>query len=87
MQQFIIDPFFWFSDRRLEYTPKHFVITNTPATTESLLWVINNFKGRYSLISEYLNYDDILSIIADFDIGMLAFEDPTEAVFYELKWS
>jgi hypothetical protein len=86
MQELIIDPFFWFGTRQVDYTPSHFVITNTPATSESLLWVINNLTGRYSIIPQSSNYE-ILSIIVQHDIGIIAFEDSKEAVFYELKWS
>jgi hypothetical protein len=88
MQELTLDPFFWFDTRQLDFTPNHFVVTNTPATSESLLWVINNLKGRYSLIPETTNNTyDILSIVVTHNIGIIAFEDSTEAVFYELKWS
>lgn len=89
MEELIIDPFFWFADRRLEFTPKHFVVTKTPATEESLLWIVNNLKGRFSIVTESEMVDplSLISITYKHNLGNVSFEDPKEAILYELKWS
>lgn len=80
----------WYSNRKLEFTPAHFVVSKTSLTPESNLWIINNLKGRYSLVSNKDEYVDILNqpwlMIHDLN-GTPAFEDPKEALLYELTWS
>ena len=41
MIEFQLDPITWFSDRELTYTPKHFVVTSYPCTSESKQWVVD----------------------------------------------
>jgi hypothetical protein len=66
----------WFSERQLDFCPKHFVKCQAPLTTESKLWVYETLKGRF--------------YISDLDLWLdstVYFEDPQEATLYELTWS
>jgi hypothetical protein len=74
-----IDPVVWFSDREVYFKPPHFVMTNTPITEESKFWILKNLKGRFSLI-EY-------GYVTRNKKFVPAFEDPQEAILYELAWS
>lgn len=76
-----VDVFTWYAEREVSHAPCHFVVTNTPVTNESKKWVLDNLKGRFSILTSYhfLQFED--------NLGLIAFEDPEEATFYELKWS
>lgn len=81
--EYFLDPVIWFTDRELPYKPKHFVSVNTPVNTHSKHWIVNTLKGRY-FFEERVVEGDFL----DFGNKMFpAFEDPAEAVLYELRWS
>jgi hypothetical protein len=84
MTEYQIDPISWFSERELKHTPKHFVLSNTPLTNEGKLWILNKLKGRFSITLAEENFDDFLVFSS---MGRPAFEDPKEAIFYELTWS
>lgn len=76
-----IKPEVWFVDRRLPFKPNHFITATTKLTPESARWIIQNLTGRYSF-SGYVEIDDL------FDMATVpSFEDPGEAVMYELTWS
>lgn len=79
-----INPQVWFGNRELTFTPKHFVLTKTKLSIESKTWIINKLSGRFSLV-QYT--DDSTDFILTGDIWFPAFEDPAEAVLYELYWS
>ena len=91
MTEYNIDPATWFSNRELDHTPKHFVISNTPFKDESKLWVMNNLKGRFSTVYWVNDTEDLdpISVLISFDslFGRPAFEDPKEAILYELTWA
>lgn len=73
----------------MDHEPIHFVRTNTKLTKESLDWIINNLSGRYFLAPE-IDGDPINTLATFFDkyYNMVpSFEDPGEAMMYELKWS
>lgn len=72
----------WFSDRKLDYLPKHFVATQTPVDDDKLLWVLEYCRGRYFIGSKGAKEFDLL-----FMPETIYFEDPQEAVLYELTWS
>ena len=84
MDEYKINPMTWFTERKQQHKPKHFVSTSTPLTTESIEWIANTLEGRYYLTGlgcyqpEKYKYD-----LNEFP----AFEDPKEAILYELKWS
>jgi hypothetical protein len=84
MTEFQIDPTSWFSERELRYTPKHFVVSKTPLTNESKIWILTKLKGRFSVTYVDDSVDDFLVF---YSMGNPAFEDPKEAIFYELTWS
>ena len=84
MTDYQIDPLTWFSERELQHTPKHFIISNTPLTVVSKIWILDKLKGRFS-IAYTEDGDD--SFIVFHSMGNPAFEDPKEAIFYELTWS
>ena len=83
MIEYQLDPITWFSERELHYTPKHFVVTSHPCTPESKQWVLDKLTGRFSVTYPTIS-SSILELISP---SCIAFEDPQEAVFYELKWS
>ena len=83
MIEYQLDPITWFSERELTYTPKHFIVTSHPCTLESKQWVLDKLTGRFSITYPTIS----TSIIELISPSCIAFEDPHEAVFYELKWS
>jgi hypothetical protein len=85
MTEYNIDPLSWYSDRQLNYTPKHFTVANTRLTEESKIWILNVLRGRFSIVSKTEEVAGQLYILS-FN-GCPAFEDPSEAVAYELYWS
>jgi hypothetical protein len=70
----------WFATRELDFCPKHFVKANTKLTKESKLWVLEKLSGRFFISASEL------TMFLDFE-GIIYFEDPQEAVFYEIAWS
>jgi len=66
----------WFLERELNFVPNHFVRSNTPLNGEAYTWIIEKLVGRFSLISGGIGGS-----------SFPAFEDPEEAVFYELKFA
>jgi len=83
MIEYQLDPITWFSERELTYTPKHFIITSHHCTPESKQWVLDKLSGRFSITYPTIS----TSIIELITPSCIAFEDPQEAVFYELRWS
>ena len=71
----------WYSTRKLEFMPRHFVKASTPITPDSLFWIQSTLKGRYTLITTFS-----LQVIAN-SVIVPAFENPEEATLYELTWS
>jgi hypothetical protein len=84
-----IDPVLWYSEREVTgLTPKHFTRTKTPLTSESKLWIQDNLRGRYCIHHSQLKDDtDTFDLVVSALFGYPAFEDPKEAVVYELTWS
>lgn len=71
----------WNKAREIQYCPKHFTPTTTPLTNEAKLWVLERLHGRY-----YIALNNLRNSIFDNKITIY-FEDPQEAVLYELTWS
>ena len=84
MIDYQLDPITWFSERELTYTPKHFVVTSQPCTDESKQWVLDTLSGRFCVTYPTSNNNNLIELLTP---SCIAFEDPQEAVFYELKWS
>jgi len=68
----------WFMDRELEFTPNHFVTSKTPITDDSKIWILEKLSGRFSVCSNAKS--------SFFTTMYPSFEDPKEALFYELTW-
>jgi hypothetical protein len=81
MIEYSIDPYIWFGKREVNFCPRHFTLTTTPLTLSSKQWVLDNLKGRFSIIQTNQLF------LIDYYLGNIAFEDPKDATFYELKWS
>lgn len=79
-----IDPLIWFGERKLGFTPIHFVKAKTPVTPESEQWILNTLRGRFSFLKEKTDFNDhVFTYLFEF---FPAFEDPQEAILYELTW-
>jgi hypothetical protein len=85
MNEYEIDPQTWFGQREVKFTPPHFVATKTPLTPESRAWIYSNLRGRFSVVYPDEVDHDLFSIVAL--AGCPAFENPQEALVYELKWA
>ena len=72
-----INLYTWFGHRELDLLPTHFIKCSAPATLESKLWVLENLKGRFFIENSNFLFND----------EVIYFEDPQEAVHYELTWS
>jgi hypothetical protein len=66
----------WFMDRELEFVPSHFVTSNTKLTDDSKIWILEKLTGRFAITSSEGFFGSMTP----------AFEDPKEALFYELTW-
>lgn len=87
MMEYELNPDVWFNNRRVTHNPAHFIISRTPLTKETLLWIINSLTGRYAIVNR--NPDlapDEFSVLFDL-VTYPTFEDPKEAMLYELKWA
>lgn len=87
--QLDLSPEVWFIDRQLDFTPSYFTVAKTSITDESVAWILSTLKGRFSL--QFKHEHDLSDTLLLGDIPWLvtvpAFEDPQEALLYELKWS
>jgi hypothetical protein len=72
----------YFGERELSFSPKHFVVSNTPLTDESRNWIVEKLTGRYAFVYKRDNETMIHS-----ERVCPSFEDPKEAIIYELTWS
>jgi hypothetical protein len=76
----------WFSNRELNYIPAHFVVVDTLITQESKQWILEKLTGRFCLV-EIPNYTDQGSYDSWPQFGYYpAFENPTEATYFQLMW-
>ena len=77
----------WFMRREVDVCPTHFIKCRTGLTTESLLWIREKLQGRYSTVNEESDYLFPASGHRQWGIRRCpTFEDPQEALFYELKF-
>ena len=72
-----INLFTWFTEREMSFPTPHFVYASGKLSPESKQWVLEKLTGRFYISPHFLPYAD----------AAIAFEDPQEALFYELKWS
>lgn len=68
----------WFMNREMDFVPEHFVKSKTAMTPEARDWILETLTGRFAVMHS------IYSTIGAYSV---AFEDPKEALFYELKWA
>lgn len=68
----------WFANRKLQYLPIHFIKCNATLTDEGKFWVYETLTGRFYIEINHTLFNDENNIY---------FEDPQEAVIYELKFS
>lgn len=78
-----INLYTWFSERKLDFLPVHFIATNTFVDDDRHIWVLEKCTGRY-YIGSRKDTDDWLSLLTE---SVIYFEDPQEAVLYQLTWS
>lgn len=65
----------WFVDRNVNPCPDHFVKSKTELTPESRAWIYDKLTGRFNIGQ------------SGFLAGLCpSFEDPKEAMMYELTW-
>lgn len=76
-----VNPLIWFADREMSYPPMHFTTATTQVTIESKQWVLDHLIGRFSITP---GTGDLFNLE---NIGIISFEDPKEAMLFELKWS
>lgn len=91
MIDYHLDPMTWFGGRLVEMPPRHFVFTPTPISHESKEWVEQTLKGRYSIgkapVDESGDHKDGLFFLFLLGDTHFYFEDPKEAIVYELTWA
>ena len=75
----------WYSERELSFCPKHFIGSKTYIDTERYIWVTEKLTGRFYIPTHNLALAGLFSEIND--ECSIYFEDPSEAVYYELTWS
>jgi hypothetical protein len=80
-----VNPLLWYGERELQHIPPHFTKAHTTLTDESLFWVITKCHGRYTTTNVDEDVSDIMSIFIL--TRNIYFEDPAEAMMYELRWS
>lgn len=76
-----LNPLIWFTERELDFVPKHFVKAPTPVNSQSLFWVKSTLTGRYSCQA---NHE---SNVIFHESTIIYFEDPKELTIYELRWA
>jgi len=80
-----MNPVLWFANRRLDKVPPHFTKCTTPINDDIEFWILTKTYGRYSIILETDHATE--NIFISTDAQLVYFEDPKEAVLYELRWS
>lgn len=80
-----INLYTWFCERELTYCPKHFVGSKTSIDTERYIWVTEKLVGRFYVPMNNVTLAALFHEVSD-DFTIY-FEDPAEAVYYELTWS
>jgi hypothetical protein len=83
----MIDPAVWYTDREVfNHTPIHFVKVKTALTEESKSWILNNLKGRFTTVHSDVFENSEFDLLIQSLYGYPAFEDPKEAILFELTW-
>ena len=85
MSDYTINPQIWFAKRELSFIPAHFIQSKVPLYGNSLDWIVNQTSGRYAILHNLQTQEDSF-LITMANYGYPAFENPQEAIMYELKW-
>jgi hypothetical protein len=80
-----ISPLVWFGKREVTHIPKHFVKAPTPVLEDSYEWVQCKLTGRFG-IGNGLDTDNDLMVVTSLT-QYIYFEDPADAMMFELRWS
>jgi len=80
-----ISPLVWFGKRQVNPIPKHFVRATTPGTEGAYEWVQCKLTGRFGIMTG-ADIDDGL-VLSTGLTEIFYFEDPADAMMYELRWS
>lgn len=81
-----INLFTWHTNRCLEFCPKHFIWVKIPLSEDAKLWITDRLSGRY-YIGSYPSVDpDSVNLWLETST-YVSFEDPQEAVLFQLAWS
>ena len=76
----------WFTERKLDYLPKHFIPANAYIDEERHLWILEKCTGRFYIGQKNnTEFSELMLFLLEEEI--VYFEDPQEAVLYELTWS
>jgi|TARA_B110000238_G_C15819576_1_gene307967 hypothetical protein len=76
----------WYKNRFLkDQIPNHFTITRTKQSAENFNWVLEKLHGRFALVQNNSNNNEM--DFMSYYQKTYAFEDPKEAVQFELTWS
>lgn len=75
----------WFTERELSVNPKHFTKTSAPLTPEAKAWILEKLHGRFSKYNKSIS-ESFSKYNKSIIESCPAFEDPKEAVFYELTF-
>jgi len=83
-----INPITWFGTRELEHIPPHFVKSSTSVDEEKYMWILSKLSGRFCIDENHslLTSDKFFILSKDFERPVY-FEDPKEAMIFELRWS
>lgn len=68
----------WFSERELQMVPPHFTVASTSLTDSARVWILEKLHGRFAVIHSRFSSGG-----GPYEV---AFEDPKEAMMYELTW-
>lgn len=80
----IINPVKWFGKREIDHIPPHFIKCSTPITSSEMqVWVLTKLSGRHTTS---IGSTEMGAFVSTND-AFIYFEDPSEAMLYELRWA
>lgn len=82
-----VNLFTWYTNRELDFVPQHFVFSQTLYYPTSKSWVLESLVGRFAITKTDPHLAHNLVDGSHSNEYRIGFEDPKEAVFYDLVWS
>lgn len=88
-----VNLFTWYTNRELDFVPQHFVFSQTLYYPTSKSWVLESLVGRFAItktdphLAQFKTPSDLVFDGNHSNEYRIGFEDPKEAVFYDLVWS